>query len=245
VDEDAADKASRGTHALRRGIRRLIEEKEKNKNLLSKNKILLSELNHRVKNNLQTICGLLMLQARTASPQVRERLSAAANRVQIMGRVHQRLYGGKDLHRHTLGTFFRELCADLSASSTLGHEIVCSIDGADVQIPVDQMISLALIVNELVSNITKHAYPEGAGGKAHVELECEGTDQLRLCVRDQGRGLPPEFDLERSGGVGTRIVAALVQQLGATLSIEPLSQGTKVTIVAPISSHASPSSSPP
>ena len=186
---------------------------------LEQNRMLLREVNHRVKNNLNVVCSLLNLQ----SNQVKDSRDAelfveARNRVMIMASIHEALYRSTTLCSITAGEFF----------TTIAHKLVRSYDRREITIPVecgnlslvmDELIPCGLIINELVTNSLKHAFPEGRSGAIAISLVEDGPGML-LTVRDDGVGLPEGLVIEKAESLGLILVNSLVQQLGGTLEID-------------------------
>lgn len=175
------------------------------------------ELNHRVKNNLAMVSGLLQLQARGAPNRVRDELLKAASRVQSIAEVHDSLSRGAAVDRVNFGTYLRNLCASLRRSLALEERIVLEVVAEPEDLPLDTAISLAMVVNELVTNAVKYACPHGQPGRIAVGFS-RSPDGFLLTVRDHGDGLPP--DVAGAGGLGMRLVRSLLEQLGAQISVE-------------------------
>ncbi|MEK0084276.1 sensor histidine kinase [Benzoatithermus flavus] len=207
---------------IERDLRAMVEERE----------VLLREVNHRVKNSLQLVASMLSLQANaTDKPDVRHELREAATRINAIGRAHQRLYRSNDVRVIDLAAYLVDLCADLNAAWPEG-EVVARTPDEPVPIATDRAIPLALVVNELVTNATKYAYPGRQDGLVEVCLD-QAPEESRvvLAVRDAGVGLPPGFAPHASTGLGMRIVTAFAQQLKAELRIRPLDVGTEFSLV--------------
>jgi PAS domain S-box-containing protein len=196
--------------------------------------VLLKEIHHRVKNNLQVIASMLRLQSdHIADAQVRELFHESQRRVRTMALVHERLYQAPDMARIDLGGYVRTLTADLlrayrvvAGNVSVRSEI--NLPGVDV----DQAMALGLILNELVANCLKHAFPPGYPGSITISASRGRNVALILVVSDDGVGLPPELDPADSPSMGLQIVSALAAQLGATLSWRR-SPGTAVTLIIP------------
>lgn len=209
---------------------------------LSEKETLLKELYHRVKNNLQVVSSLLNLQMR-ALPDGRSRnvLSDAASRVRAMSLVHEKLYQSRNLSSIWLDEYVQELCAQLA--QTAGGEqrgIAFSIDIPRVSIGIEIAIPLGLILNELVSNSLKHAFPEGTAGRITVSAERK-EGKLRMLVADDGIGLPhPWHSMATSSSLGLSLVAALSRQIDASLQVES-EHGTRATLLLAVPFDADPS----
>ncbi len=188
---------------------------------LAEKEVLLSEVHHRVKNNLQVITSLLNLQARRAESEgMRELLRESRNRVLSMALTHEQLYRSQDLARVDFRRYLRELCSGLFRSyGTDPRRIELQLAVDDVALAIDQAIPCGLIVNELVSNCLKHAFPKGAQGRIRVGLSAAAGDRLALVVADNGVGLPPDMDPARAKSLGLRLVTSLAEQLGGGADI--------------------------
>jgi two-component sensor histidine kinase len=195
--------------------------------------ILLQEMSHRVKNSLQLVAGMLHLQSgATQDGAVRHQLAAASSRIAAVARAHHRLYQGSDVRTLDLSAYLRDLCADLDAS--FAH---CRIEveaPERVEAATDRAVPIALVVNELVTNAAKYAYPEDAPWRILVRLaRVDASDSICLSVQDDGAGLPAGFDAKAGTGLGMRIVTAFAQQLGADLRIRGRRPGTEFMLVMP------------
>lgn len=181
---------------------------------LVEKEVLLKEVHHRVKNNLQIITSLLNIQAqRIDDPRVRATLIDAQSRVRAMAQVHERLYQSPDLARIDFGRYLSDLLAELRRAV---HVPGVEVQGrsADVALSVETAIPCGLIVNELVVNALKHAFPGGGRGRVQVDLQPEG-ELICLSVEDDGQGVGA---LGPSPGLGLHLVERLTGQLGGTLS---------------------------
>jgi two-component sensor histidine kinase len=184
--------------------------------------LLLREIHHRVKNNLQVITSLLSLQAHKVSdPKTRALLHESQNRVRAMAIVHETLYRSDDLHAVDCAEYLRALAGPLYQSYGLEPGAV----ELRVQVPPGTRISLeaatpfGLIVNELISNALKHAFPGGRRGEIVVRLEPLGEHRYRLLVSDDGVGFPSGRDPRRPETLGLRLVQALAEQLDGSVRL--------------------------
>jgi two-component system, sensor histidine kinase PdtaS len=186
---------------------------------LKEKEILLGEVHHRVKNNLQVIHSLLYLQAsKINDASLSMLLKESQNRIKSMALIHQTLYESKDFDRVDFARFLDTLAPTLVASYAADpSRIALSIDARDVSLPINAAIPCGLIVNELISNALKHAFPGGRAGTICVELKSEPGQFIELSVCDDGIGLPCGFDTARSKSLGMELVWLLVEQLGAEI----------------------------
>ena len=183
--------------------------------------ILLGEIHHRVKNNLQIVHSLLDLQSTNiVDAQVLGMLRESQNRVRSMALIHQTLYESKDFARVDFRNFLDTLLPTLVSSYGVGSErIRLGVELTEVLLPINAAIPCGLVVNELVSNALKHAFPGQSRGEITISLAYEGDQQVLLTVSDTGVGVPAEFDIDRTTTLGLQLVALLVDQLGGTLTI--------------------------
>jgi two-component sensor histidine kinase len=176
---------------------------------------LFEELKHRMKNNLGMVSAMLSMQARGASAEVRDHLLKAADRVQSISDVNGALYATQLQDEIDLGDYLASLCRRLSQSLLDGDRVTIDVRAAAIAIPTDQAASLGMIVNELVTNAAKYAFPYQETGAIRVRLE-QDNKAILMSVADNGAGLPPDFDSRP--GLGMRLVRSLVKQLGASLT---------------------------
>jgi two-component sensor histidine kinase len=180
---------------------------------------LFDELNHRVSNNLTLVSSILQMKAReTDNDEVSDQLLGAVSRVESIALVHRALYRGARTETVDLSAYLKDLCEGVWASLTHDDRIELQIESAPVSVPVDTAVPLGMVVNELVTNAVKYAYPPPAGGPISVRLARDG-DGLLLAVRDLGRGLPDSAVAAPRGGLGMKLVRSLVAQVHGQLSI--------------------------
>jgi two-component sensor histidine kinase len=183
---------------------------------------LLKELYHRVKNNLQLIISMFNLQVRALgdSPACQPLLEAAG-RVRAMALVHERLYQSGTLSVIVLDVYVAELCDRLAgAASAQQRGIAVRVEAEPAQAGLDVAVPLGLLLNELVSNSLKHAFPEGRHGTIQVRLAHVRPNAMQLTVTDDGIGLPPRFDRTSAQTLGLKLVSALSDQLRASFTLE-------------------------
>lgn len=223
-------------------IRDITAEREAGSRLrasLAEKEVLLKEIHHRVKNNLQVIASMLRLQSdQIADLAVRELFLESQRRVRAMALVHERLYQAPDLAGIDLAAYVRTLVADLLRAYRLAAANVVVRTEVDVPgVDVDQAMAIGLILNELIANCLKHAFPGGRPGAITIAASRTRGGAFVLVVGDDGVGLPPELDPASSHSMGLQIVSALAAQLGGTLAWRR-SPGTAVTLIVPGRSEA-------
>ena len=198
---------------------------------LERQQVLLREMSHRVKNSLTIVSSMLQLQASAVGdPALTGYLEEAAHRVSAVARAHDQLFQGSHVERLDLGKYVEAICKDLAAS--VAQCVIHTDAQHDIEFSTDRAISAALIVNELITNAAKYAYPNGAGGNIWVKVARVG-DTVSISVRDEGAGLPPGFDRDKPKGLGMRIITAFVKQLDGTLEINARQPGTEFVVTIP------------
>lgn len=200
---------------------------------LGRHQVLLQEMSHRVKNSLTIVTSMLQLQARdVGDPVLTAHLEEAAHRVSAVARAHDQLFQGSDIERIDLGRYVEGICKDLDNS--VAHCLIRTEVEYDIESSADRAISAALVVNELIANAAKHAYRVRQDGRIRVTIAGAGDDKVSISVRDEGTGLPRGFDLERSKGLGMRIVTSLVKQLNGTIEVRHHSPGSEFVVILPL-----------
>jgi two-component sensor histidine kinase/CheY-like chemotaxis protein len=219
--QKARDDAEAEVHASRDRFAALAAERE----------MLLREVNHRVGNSLQIIASLLHLQANSSTQHgVKAALTNAMGRVAAVAQVHRRLYTSHDLKSVLLNQYLDALLEDLRRSAEGNKMSRLTLKAEPVEIDPDRAVAIGIIVNELVMNAVKYAYPDGAG-PIHVDLTRQGED-LVLSIADNGVGLNAKAD-PRSTGMGQRIVAAMASKLAASVERDPAHTGTRIVLRCP------------
>jgi PAS domain S-box-containing protein len=200
---------------------------------LREKEVLLKEIHHRVKNNLQITSSLLRLQAANISdPSIREMVHDSQDRIHSMALVHELLYRSTDLAHVDFAEYVRGLVEQLLRSyGAVGRRISIAVDLGSIQFGVDEAIPCGLIINELVSNSLKHAFPGGRSGTIRVSGEADDL-HATLRVFDDGAGFPAGIDAGRGGTLGLQLVQTLTDQLEGTLRVRTES-GTQVEIAFP------------
>jgi len=208
---------------------------EERQRLMQEKEILLQEVHHRIKNDMHILSSLLSLQASgSSSRREAEALEEAEHRIRLMRSIYDKLYMQKDFRSMEISSFLRDLLCELQQSYALDPRINVQMDIAEVDIPVKLSFPLGLIVNELVSNAFKYAFPEGRSGEIRVSISsCPLERCIETLVTDTGHGLPEEVTERREFGFGLSIVDAMVQQYRGEWSIER-DNGTRHSISLPL-----------
>ncbi len=196
--------------------------------------VLLQEIHHRVKNNLQVISSLLYLQSeKIKDPQVLEILRDSQNRVKSMALIHEKLYQSPDLSKVDLAEYLRNLTSYLFRSYTaLANAIQFEVEADNIFLGIDVAAPCGLIINELVSNALKHAFPKGQGGVIRIGLHKEAEHLFRLTVCDTGIGFPADLDFTNTNSLGLQLVNTLVNQLDGSIELKR-QPGTEFKIIFP------------
>ncbi len=183
--------------------------------------LLLKEIHHRVKNNLQIIASLLRLRTRySGDERVEEILRESQNRIQAMAAVHSMLYKSANFAEINIGDYIRETATQLFRSYNTNPETVSLfIQAEDVILPIDSAIPCGLMINELVSNVLKHALPDGRRGKIRIEVRKE-ENRVTIVFADDGVGFPEGIDFRDTETLGLQLVNMLVAQLDGAIEMD-------------------------
>ena len=201
--------------------------------MLKEKETLLKEVHHRVKNNLQVISSLLNLQLNVISnPETRELIRESQNRIRSMALIHEKLYQSDTLSTISLEEYLRSLTRDLFRSYNL-PKVSLKLEVENIGLDVDTAIPCGLIVNELISNSLKYAFPDNAEGSIHLRVNKVSRQQVAVSISDNGVGLPSDVNTRSSGTLGFQLVHMLVKQLRGTLDIVK-NGGTTFMITFPV-----------
>jgi two-component sensor histidine kinase len=212
---------------------RKIAEKRIEASLQEKD-ILLKEIHHRVKNNLQIVSSLLKFQAKyTDDERVIAEFRESQNRIRSMALIHEKLYQSQDLARINFAEYIRSLAKHLFHShNAYKRGVALHLEVDNVSLDIDAGIPCGLIINELVSNVLEHAFPTrtiNQSPRIYIGLKAGDTPKLVLTVGDNGIGLPPGFDIYNSESLGLQLVTMLVEQIEGDIIFE-VCEGTKFEI---------------
>ncbi len=217
------------THQLNTMIRDLTKTQNELSIKNNQNVLLLKEIHHRVKNNLEVVSGLLALQsAKMDDPTMQEVMLASQNRVHSMGILHQKLYQSEHLAFIEMKNYFENLCINILDSYNESDRIKVNIEMKELEMDVDTAVPLGLIVNELLTNALKYAFPKGEKGHIQLSLENLNEDNFQLKISDNGVG--KALDEKAKGtGFGTQLVDLLTRQIDGKL-MQDVSKGTMILI---------------
>jgi PAS domain S-box-containing protein len=194
---------------------------ERIKASLREKEVLLKEIHHRVKNNLQVTSSLLKLQSGyIQDKQARELFGESQNRIRSMALVHEKLYRSTDLSRVNFAEYIESLAGLLFRSYGVdASRIRLTLEGAPAQLTIEAAVPCGLIVNELLSNCLKHAFPDKRAGEIRVRIREAEDGCLALSIADNGVGLPPGLDIGKSDTLGLQLVRTLTRQLDGKLEL--------------------------
>jgi two-component sensor histidine kinase len=235
--QDYLVKGQVDSNLLGRAMRYAIERKkaeEQIKASLKEKEVLLKELHHRVKNNLQVILSLLNLQ----SGSIRDRhdleiFKEMKDRIKTMALIHEKLYHSENLDRVNFSEYIRHLISHLFRSYAVSPtRISLKIDVDDIFLNIDRAIPCSLLINELVSNSIKHAFPNGRSGEIRIIMHSKNSKYV-LTVGDNGIGLKEDFDFRNTESLGLQLVCTLTQQLSGSIKYAE-SNGTTFKITFPM-----------
>jgi PAS domain S-box-containing protein len=217
--------------AIQQDITQQKQADDKIRGSLKEKEVLLQEIHHRVKNNLGIVSGLLQMQCRrTQNAQATAILRDSQNRIASIALVHEKLYRSEELADIDFAQYIPDLTTHLFDSYNVSSnqiKLIIQVDNASLDI--ETAIPCGLIINELVSNALKYSFPEQLIGKIEVKFYQDAGGELILIVRDNGVGLPAEFDSKKTKTLGLTLVQGLVKQLRGKLDIKS-EQGTEFKI---------------
>lgn len=233
ISKVAVDSHTMFTVILRDITDRVLAE-ERIRASLREKEALLKEIHHRVKNNLQVVSSLLGLQSRALTdPQMRQRFQESQNRIQSMALLHESLYQSENLSEIDFPDYVRQLALHLFRSYGVSAERVqLQTDLDRLNLTLDSAVPCGLIINELVSNSLKYAFPGDRPGVIRIQMREEPDRMTRLIVADDGIGLGNEIDWTTTPTLGLRLVRTLSLQLGATLEVRS-DKGLSVELTFP------------
>lgn len=211
---------------------------------LAEKTVLLKEVHHRVKNNMAVIAGLLGMQADIMQDtRASVALAESQRRVESMALIHEYLYSTEHLDRVNFGSYIEQLAHEIFSSYALQPDLISvRIEAEDINLGVHRAIPCGLILNELLSNALKYAFPDGRSGVIRVRFARLESGDLTLSVEDNGIGLASDFDWENAASVGLRVVRILARQIDARLTLDRSGAGTRFSMQFPPSTAVTPAS---
>ncbi|SKB87518.1 histidine kinase dimerization/phosphoacceptor domain -containing protein [Dyadobacter psychrophilus] len=189
--------------------------------LLLEKDVLMKEIHHRVKNNLQVISGLLELQSKTLTDETaKEALREGRNRVRSIALIHQNLYQFENLSSIDLRQFINDLCKQVQSVFQRQKTIAVTVNVPELNLDIDSAVPLGLILNELLSNSFKYAFTEGKSGKIDIVMHTLEEGKYQLAYADNGPGLPVDFDVSKAKTLGLQLINDLARQMGGRVQYE-------------------------
>ena len=200
---------------------------------LQEKESLLKEIHHRVKNNLQIISNLMAKQARkTTDNTVKKMMKEGQDRVQSMALIHQNLYQSENLSNINIKAYLEELTQNIARTQRIsGKEIAIIIDTDDSKLDIDTAIPIGLILNEVITNAYKYAFPDRGLGEIVISFQKTTAENFQLQVKDNGIGIPDNFNIDKAKSLGLNLVRGLVEQLDGTMKLMGSDQGTQFELV--------------
>lgn len=202
---------------------------------LAEKEVLLREVHHRVKNNLAVISSLLYLEsAYVEDPKAAAVLEDSQRRVRAMALVHETLYGTDTLGEVDFGSYAGRLARELVSALTVGKAVTLKTRFDPLRMSIDLAVPCGLILNELISNAFKHAFPDGRAGEILVTLHLDPPGTIRLQVSDNGVGIPADLDVETHNSLGLRLIRALSRQVRGGFELCGTHPGTQARLLVPL-----------
>jgi PAS domain S-box-containing protein len=205
------------------------ETQAKLEHSLAEKEVLLSEIHHRVKNNLAIVSGLMQLQVyEEENPNLKEKLVTCTTRIQAIGSIHELLYQSKSLAQLRFDENIKKLIANLRDMHNKPQSVDFDLNLSPIDININQAVPACLVINEIVTNALQHAFPAKEKGHISIALSKSKDEVLSLSISDNGQGLPEHFSsISQNGSLGFQLVDTLLKQLDAEHSLDSTEQGTK------------------
>lgn len=204
------------------------------KELTQKN-VLLQEVHHRVKNNLQIISSLLGLQAGQIEDEAsRKLLLDSRRRIASMAQVHNQLYAGVDFSKINFEQYIQTISAELLDSGDFGQQVTIFTEVGDLALKIEKAVPFGLILNELITNSLQHAFPDQQKGNISIFLSTEDSRSCEFVYMDDGIGIPDDLDIIGTDSLGMTLIQSLAEQLNGTCELERMVQGTRCRICFPL-----------
>jgi two-component sensor histidine kinase len=200
--------------------------------LVSRQSVLLREVNHRVANSLQLIASLVHMQAMAVSDAAaKEALRDTQNRIAAIMQIHRRLYTSEDVQTVDMQEYLSGLIAELRQSmSAVGSQREIKLSADHLRLDTDRAVSLGVVVTELVTNACKYAYADGQPGEVRVSLQQDGAPgRIRLLVEDDGGGMP-EGGEPKGTGLGQKVIGAMAKSLNSAVRFDPVPRGVRAVL---------------
>ncbi|OPY28717.1 MAG: DNA-binding transcriptional regulator BasR [Methanobacterium sp. PtaU1.Bin242] len=200
--------------------KKLLKTEESLKKSLQEKEVLLREIHHRVKNNMQIISSLFNLESTyTTNIEEKKIFEDSQNRVKSMAMIHEKLYQSHDLAKIDFADYIKSLASVLFSSYGVSTDIKLTINVEDVLFDIETAVPCGLIVNELLTNSIKHAFPRDRNGEIIIKLHRDDEENFILTVSDNGVGFPEGLDFKNTDTLGLQLVDTLVRQLEGTIEL--------------------------
>lgn len=211
-----------GSQGILRDITKRKKAEKELKASLKEKEVMLNEIHHRVKNNMQIMSSLIKLQCDTIdNQQLKELCRKSQHRIRSMALVHETLYRSKDLTKIDFVQYVRNLITHLYHSYQINPNVIkLKIEGSDIHLDINRAIPCGLIINEIVTNSLKFAFPKGRKGMIAVKLSGDEKGKYRLEVRDSGVGIPVGVNIRNPDTLGLQLVKGLVKQIGGSMKLD-------------------------
>ena len=221
-------------HTVARDVSEWIKAKEKIKASLKEKEIMLHEIHHRVKNNMQIIISLMRIQGRKAKhKETKKYLQTLQDRVYSMSLIHDHFYKETQLDKINVASYIKELINHLFfIHNKKEGQIKITLDLEEIYLDLNKAIPFGMLINEIITNILKHAFPGRKKGELSLRLYRDGNRKIRLLVNDNGIGIPEEVNIENPSTIGLQLIKDLTQQLGGEIQIKS-NGGTKIKLIFP------------
>ena len=225
------DPAVDGMVANSRDVTKQIQQQQQSLESLKEKEILLAEIHHRVKNNLAVVSGMMQLQAlEEENKEIKDRLFDSISRIKTMANIHEQLYKSNSFSKLEFSDNLRSLVLSIQKTFQTDTQIDVNFDCQPVSININQAIPCSLIVNEVVTNVFKHAFPERKKGNIRIALNTNSKNDIQLSISDDGIGLPGDINAIGGGSLGVSLIDVLSQQLNADYTYNSNGSGTVFTI---------------
>ncbi len=218
---------AQSNHKLQQEIIERKQAEAQLKNSLTEKEVLLKEIYHRVKNNLLVVSSLLEIQSSSIEdPEIIKILKNSQDRIHSMALVHEQLYRSENLKEIDLGLYIKALLEKISAAhANLEQGINLIVDTQEIHLNIETANSCGLIINELVTNALEHAFVDRQQGNIWLSLKRQDQGDIILTIKDDGIGVPPDFDFYETESLGLRLVRILTRQLEGEIELD-LEEGT-------------------
>jgi two-component sensor histidine kinase len=230
--EQRTDELAKANTFLTEEVAKRERAEEKVMASLKEKEVLLQEVHHRVKNNMTVIISLLKLQSnKIKDEQYKDIFSNSINRIKSMALIHEKLYRSDDLAKVNFEDYLEEMLNNMLMSYGLNtHKVALTTEVENISLRIDSAIPCGLIINELVSNSLKYAFPEDRKGEIKVAIHLNDSDKVELTVSDNGVGIPENLDFRNTDSLGLNLVNALTSQLQGEIELNR-NNGTEFRIV--------------